>query len=519
MPNSSPIVETTSGKVRGTGLDDIMIFKGVPYGAPTEGQHRFRPPVAPAAWAGIRDTVAHGNGCHQASVEWASSHGGRNVIAEMIAPDPTSEMQGEDCLVLNVWTSSIDERAKRPVMVWFHGGYFTAGSGSSQLYDGTRLCRQGDVVIVTVNHRLNVFGFLDVSEIGGADFAQSGNAGMLDLVAALEWVRANIARFGGDPRNVTIFGESGGGAKVCTMLAMPVAKGLFHKAIIQSGPFLRANLAKDSRAITRALLNELGLGDIGALQKVDPKVLLKASIAAEAKAGVHRPLDGSMGSFAPTIDGVTLLDHPFEPEAPNESADIPLMIGTTKDELTLFLATIPGFGSMGDAEAAAILEAFTGKPAQDALAFYAALQPHETPTYRLVNLLTDRMARRPSTIVAERKAMQGRGPVYSYVLAWKTPVLDGMMRSTHALDVPLVFDNVASAKGLVGTGSDAQAMASVMSSTWLAFARDGAPNGPKIPHWPPYSVDRRATMVFDTESKVVDDYDGETRAYWASAQS
>jgi para-nitrobenzyl esterase len=521
VTNSSPIVETTSGKVRGTGTENIVVFKGVPYGAPTEGERRFQSPVAPAAWAGVRDTIAYGNGCHQISVEWAASHGGRNVLGEMISPDPTLEMQSEDCLVLNVWTPSIDDHGKRPVMVWFHGGYFTLGSGSSRFYDGTRLCRRGDVVVVTVNHRLNVFGFLDVSEIGGAYFAQSGNAGMLDLVAALEWVRKNIARFGGDPENVTIFGESGGGAKVCTLLAMPAAKGLFHKAIIQSGPYLRANLAKDSRAITRALIAELGLEkpDIGALQKIDPKALLKASVVAEAKAGVHHPLDGGMGSFAPMIDGISLLRHPFEPDAPSESADVPLMIGTTKDELTIFLATMPGFGSMSEAEAAAILEAFTGAPAHDALAFYGALQPQESPTYRLVNLLTDRLARQPSTIVAERKTMEARGSVYSYVLAWETPVLGGIMRSTHSLDIPLIFDNAAFAQGLVGTGPDVQTMANVMSEAWLAFARDGVPNGSRNPQWPAYSIDRRATMIFNTESKVVDDYAGKTRAYWASVKS
>jgi para-nitrobenzyl esterase len=195
------------------------------------------------------------------------------------------------------------------------------------------------------------------------------------------------------------------------------------------------------------------------------------------------------------------------------------MVGTTKDELTIFLATMPGFGSMSEAEAATILEMFTGAPAHDALAFYRALQPQETPTYRLVNLLTDRLARLPSTTVAERKAAQARGPVYDYVLAWETPVLGGIMRSTHSLDIPLVFDNAAFATGLLGTGPDVQTMANVMSDAWLAFARDGAPNGSLIPHWPAYSADRRATMVFDTDSRVVEDYAHETRSYWTSVLS
>ena len=509
MTSQPPVAETAQGKLRGARVDGIAVFKGVPYGAPTGGDLRFQPPAKPVPWSGVRDALAFGNGCHQVSPEPTQGTPAQNVLLAAFAPE-ASPQQGEDCLVLNLWTPAVGDHGKRPVMVWFHGGFFTAGSGSWPVSDGTRLCKNGDVVVITVNHRLNVFGFLDLAEVGGEAFAQSGNVGMLDLVAALGWVRDNIAAFGGDPGNVTVFGESGGGAKVCALLAMPSAKGLFHRAIIQSGTFVRANERKNSWPLAQALMAELGLRRvaIGELQKVDPKALLKASIAAEVKAGRPYRLDGSMGSWAPVIDGVSLPRHPFDPDAPGESADVPIMIGTTKDELTLFLTTLPSFGTMDEAEAAATFERFTGEPVEGALALYGSLYPDESPSYRLVHLLTDMIARYPSTVIAERKARQAGAPAYHYVLGWETPVLGGVLRAMHARDVPLVFDNAALAPSLLGEGP-----------VWLAFARHGAPNTAEIPNWPAYSPDRRATMVFDVQSKVVDHYDEDARAYWAKRRA
>jgi para-nitrobenzyl esterase len=507
-----PIVETVNGKLRGADLGGVVVFKGIAYGASTGGAGRFRPPISPAPWSGVCDALNFGAGCPQNAPTLGPN-------AQLFPDDLSVGSQDEDCLVLNVWTPAAGAGGRRPVMVWLHGGSFTMGSGSLSWYDGARLCRQGDVVIVTVNHRLNVFGFLDLSAIAGDGFAQSGNAGMLDLVLALSWIRDNIAAFGGDPDNVTIFGESGGGAKVCTLLAMPAAAGLFHRAIVQSGPFASANDPQDSATVARALLTELDISPerCADLQNIAPEVLLRAAAMAEAKIG-RNPLDGSMGTWAPVIDGVCLPHHPFDPAAPAESNSVPVMIGTTKDELTLFLLDIPGFASMSEAQIAGFAAPILGARAKDALAFYKSAYPFEGPGDRLARLLTDLLARRPTTRIAERKAEAGAAPVYLYVLAWETPVLGGALRAPHSLDIPLVFDNVGAARGLVGDGPGAAAMARVMSATWLAFARTGAPDNPLIPPWPAYSLGRRAAMVFDVESRPVDDYAGETRRFWAAAE-
>jgi para-nitrobenzyl esterase len=369
-------------------------------------------------------------------------------------------------------------------------------------------------VIVTVNHRLNVFGFLHLADID-ARFEQSGNVGMLDLVAALQWVRDNIAGFGGDPANVTIFGESGGGAKVSTLLAMPAGEGLFHKAIIQSGASIKANDAAFATRLAHLVLSELGLtpARVGELQTVDPHVLLKASLAAEAKTG-KLMLDGSFGSWAPLVDGVALRHHPFHPAAPIESQRVPVMVGTMKDETIMVLHGMPGFATMTEEQMRAMLSPILGSRVDEAVVMASRLYPDEAFGYRLANLLTDFLARTPAAVLAERKAASEGAPAYLYVVTWETPVAGGALRSMHALDLPLVFDNTAKVPSLVGDGPEAAALAEKMSTTWLAFARNGVPDNALIPHWPPYSAIRRPTMVFDTACEIVPDYAGEARRFW-----
>jgi para-nitrobenzyl esterase len=338
---------------------------------------------------------------------------------------------------------------------------------------------------------------------------------MLDLVAALEWVRDNIANFGGDPDNVTIFGESGGGAKVSTLLAMPAGEGLFHKAIVQSGASIKANDAEFATRLAHLVLSELGLTPdrAGELQTIDPNVLLKASLAAEAKTG-KLMLDGSFGSWAPLVDGVALPHHPFHPAAPGQSRRVPVMVGTMKDETIMVLLGMPGFATMTEEQMRAMLSPLLGSRVDDAIALGKRLYPNEPFGYLLANLLTDFLARTPATVLAERKAASEGAPAYLYVVTWETPVADGALRSMHALDLPLVFDNTAKVPSLVGDGPEAAQLAEKMSTTWLAFARNGIPDNPSIPHWPAYSATSRPTMVFDTTCKIVDDYAGDARRFW-----
>jgi para-nitrobenzyl esterase len=515
MPSEDVIVVTSTGTLRGDRSGDVCIFKGVPYGAPTGGFNRFRPPQKPHAWTGVRDARTFGNGCWQNFVPSPPGTLSHDFFKDIFDTDETWKLQGEDCLVLNIWTPAVGA-GKRPVMVWFHGGSFTQGCGSSRLYDGTRLALRGDTVIVTVNHRLNVFGHLHLSDLD-PHFAGSGNAGVLDLVSALEWVRDNVSAFGGDPQNVTIFGESGGGGKVSTLMAMPSAEGLFHRAIVQSGASVRANVREDGTKLARLLLVELGLseGNLAPLQEIEAPRLLAAATAAEAKFG-RNMFDGSFGSWAPLVDGASLPRHPFDPDAPPLSKRVPLMIGTTKDETSLALASLPGFASMTLEQIGAILTPILGLRTGAAVDAFARLAPEDPPGQILVRILTDFLAAEPALKVAERKARAGDAPVFHYVMTWETPVLGGLLRSVHALDIPFMFDNVESSRSVVGPGPVPQHMADIMSDTWLAFARNGVPDNTTIPNWPAYDESRRATMLFDREPKTVDGYAGETRALWAS---
>ncbi len=498
MPDSpdamrSRTVTTTKGPVRGYRDGPVAVFKGLRYGAPPVGPRRFRPPHPPEPWSTPADAAALGSPALQAGLAPGEKSGGRSAGDP---PAPGEPGTSEDCLFLNVWTPATDGGA-RPVMVWLHGGGFGNGSGGAAMYDGAALAARGDTVIVTVNHRLNLFGYLHLGDLGGDP--SSGMAGMLDIVLALQWVRDNIAAFGGDPGNVTIFGESGGGWKVCLLQAMPAARGLFHKAIVQSGPGLRATSREAATRTAAGLLAALGLeaGDLSRLESLPAEVL---QAAAEPLAG-----DRLMSAFTPCVDGVALPRDPFHPDAPALSADIPLMIGTNKDETTLFNLTAPGFGQWTDGDLTRRAEAAAGDRAAALVAALRAAYPDYSPTHLICAVQTVMMMWANSVTLAERKAAQGAAPVYMYLLTWETPVARGSLKCPHALEIPLVFDNVEAARNFVGRGEEPQAMADQIAPAWLAFARTGDPNAAPLPHWPAYGLTRRATMVFDLTSRIEND--------------
>ncbi len=504
---AGPVVETANGKVRGLLEQGTLVFRGLPYGAPTGGANRFRPPQPVAHWTGIRQAQLFGSSSPQSN----AAGGDRNVVMRAALPqDPPGVGEGEDCLVVNVWTPAV--AGKRPVMVWLHGGGFSSGSASAPLYDGGNLSRRGDVVFVGVNHRLNVFGFTHLAAAGGPEFASSGNAGMLDIVQALEWVHANIAAFGGDPDNVTIFGESGGGAKVSTLLAMPSAKGLFHRAIIESGPSLRVGSPQDAARVADLLAAELGLkaSQVRALQAVPTAKLLAAYFSVQPKlrsAGIG-------GSFGPVLDSASIPRHPFDPDAPAISDDVPLLIGTNRTE-----ATFPPFMSPADQDRGMdeaglrqrIKAAFPKGDAESLIGVYRQANPGATPFDLLLYITTDRMMGANTIVLAERKIARGRAPVFVYRFDWESQAMGGHMRAMHVMEVPFVMDNTIRAAGLVGTPADGEALAATMSTAWSTFARTGVPAAKGLPDWPAYSTSGRKVMLFNTVCRLAEDPAGAER--------
>jgi para-nitrobenzyl esterase len=417
--------------------------------------------------------------------------------------------ESENCLFLNVYTPEALPLRKRPVMVWLHGGGFTIGSAGDPQYDGSALCRRGDVVVVTLNHRLNALGYLYLGALHD-DFADSGNVGQLDIVLALQWVRDNIAAFGGDAGNVTIFGQSGGGAKVSALLAMPPARGLFHKAIIQSGPGITMADKNKAAELAERTLASLGImkTEVHRLQSINYRQLIEAAAAAQRR--------DDRRSLSPVVDGRALPNDPFSPAAPDVSRNIPLIIGTTKDEGALFLSADPSFRNMTAEQAHAHIAGIVGADRGDAaFKLYQSLRPADPPTYWVTAAMTDRMMRMDSIRLAERKLAQRSAPVFMYRLDWQTPILGGVMRSPHGLDVPLVFDNVDKKLGILGSGPEPRRIAPVMSRAWINFARSGNPSQRHIT-WPGYDTTSRPTMIFDVDSHVVSDPDGEARAFWLS---
>jgi para-nitrobenzyl esterase len=450
------------------------------------------PPKRPAAWTGVRECFAHGQVSPQAPSDLKSQYG------VMIHWDVQPGGMGEDCLVLNVWTPGLRDGAKRPVLVSFHGGGFATGSGNAIGFDGAQLARFGDVVVVTVNHRLASLGYLQLADLGAPpEFAYAGVTGIMDLTASLEWVRDNIESFGGDPKTVMIFGQSGGGAKTSTMLAVPAAKGLFHRAAVQSGSTLRLTPRDRASRNTEVLLEHLGIPKdrIADLQKITWQQILEAQVAA----GAESPGTG----FSPVVDGTYLPHHPFDPAAPEESAAVPLIVSTTLEDAALGLTNF----DVDDAGLKRILtQRFAGQ-SEAIHALYRKSYPRKSAFLVQAMINTDAGFRRSAFKQAELKAAQGKGPVWMYEWDWPTPSFGGKFGAVHGLDVAASFREARD-------GGDMTRVADELSSTWVAFAKTGNSNNSKIPQWPQFDAQKRATMLFSTPTTVENDPRAEIRKFW-----
>ena len=484
--------QTATGKVQGIANGPTWEFRGIPYGAPTGGRNRFMPPKPPAPWTGVRECFAFTSVCPQTQADIRGEYG------QLIMWDRQVGGMGEDCLSLNVWTTTTDRSAKKAVVVSFHGGGFSTGSGNAPGFDGKNLAYYGDVVVVTVNHRLASFGYTNLVGAGAPEaFKYAGVCGVLDLVASLQWVRDNIENFGGDPNRVMIFGQSGGGAKTSTVLAMPPAKGLFHRAAVQSGSALRLVTPEAGSATAEKFVKQLGLkkSNIADIQKLSWQQLLEAQTAAG-------------GNFSPVIGTDALPNHPFDPAAPAVSADVPIMVSTTLEDAALGLTNF----NLTEEGLLDIIEKRSPGKGKEILALYRRYDPGATPFLIQAQVLTDAGGRRAAYTMATRKAALGAAPAYMYQWNWRTPAYDGKFGAVHGIDVSASFHSYRD--GFFAGSTEGKKMADRLASCWAAFAKTGDPNNDHIPPWKPYDDAGRAVMIFDNDTRQDLNPRAGIRAWW-----
>ncbi|ROR22819.1 para-nitrobenzyl esterase [Comamonas sp. BIGb0124] len=491
------VIETRDGKLRGVRSNGVYSFKGVPYAADTGGANRFQAPRPVAKWTGIRDATTYG----AMSPQIKSGMGGDELFEWYEQKEPL----GEDCCVLNVFTRGLDAGAKRPVMFYIHGGGYINGGGAGEALDGSNLASFGDVVVVTINHRLNAFGYTQLSHLDAERFGDAANAGHLDILAALEWVRDAIATFGGDPGNVTVFGQSGGGSKIMALLGMKKAQGLFHRAISMSGA---AGLAIDPASAMQpyvdALVNELGLsaGHLEAMQRIPFEALLAARSRAVRQSG----LEGAR----PVIDGRHITTQPMSVEGLATHAQVPLMVGCTRTEASLFFRDDMRNFALSEAQMRERMRRVFKVDDGTITAImkaYREAEPAMSPSDILIAVASDVQFRRPLTRAAETKSgAAGQAPVYVYNFNWTIPALGGLLGAPHAVDIPFAFGTVDKARAMTGPGAAAFETSMNMMAAFVAFARTGRPDNDRMPAWRPYTASSRTTMLIDAECRAVTGY-------------
>lgn len=500
---SSTLIETNYGKLQGKEENGIYVWKGIPYAQPPIGHLRFKPPVPPKNWSGIQDAENYAPG----SLQPLSS------FSNILGVDKNLQTS-EDCLYLNVWSPGADNK-RRPVMVWIHGGGFLIDSGSSPWYDGTSFAKEGDVVLVTINYRLGPFGFLNLAEFGNEEYKESGNSGLLDQVEALKWVKENISFFGGDPERITIFGESAGGQSVAMLMGMPSAKGLFNQAILQSPSGDLYSSFEDATDLANRMLNTLDikLSELSKLETMPAEKIIEA-------AGLLKESTYKTAVFQPVIDGNVLPVDPHKAIEAGSAKDISILIGANKDEYRLHMALNPSWKEMDDEQKKNFVQNYVGAQWPNISTYYLASgTTGEALSDSMIQALGALRFTIPAIKIAESQNHHG-SKVWMYRFDWQSPMHNGVLGACHFMEVPFVFNQLdhPDAVALTGKSSSRYDLAKKMHQAWIAFAKYGNPNASVIPEWPSYDLVNRATMIFDSNSKVENDPNSEERLVWGKTK-